>query len=98
MAALFDGQRGRLLQVDILPCKSGFHGGLRVPMIWGTDTHGIDTFVTEQFLVIGVGLETCVARDAELLCVRRFDLPLAVGHTYLIEIANSDVARNGTIL
>ena len=54
LAAFGDGERRRLLQIDVLAGERGFHGGLRVPVVRRADADGVDALIGEHILVIGV--------------------------------------------
>ena len=78
-APLGDGQRRRLLQVDVLAVLHRGDRDQRVPVIRRADDDGVDVLVGEQLAVVGVAGDA-VVRLAGFLGVEVVDQLLAVLH------------------
>jgi hypothetical protein len=66
-------------------------GDVRVPVVRRADKYGVDVFVGEQIVVVGVASDA-VVRLAEFCGVGFIDELFAIFHTIRVEIANSNDA------
>ena len=85
--ALRDGQRGRLLQVDVLAGTGRGNRDGRVPVVGRADDDRVDVAVGEQFAVVGVPGHA-VVRLAAALRVLAVDQHLGVLDAAGVEIAD----------
>src|SRR3954447_1708754 len=68
----------RLLAIHVLARLHGVNGGLLVPMVGGTDDHGVDVFAGQDLAVVASGEnivapEFFAARQAAVVAVRGGD-------------------------
>src|SRR5262249_1033731 len=84
---LGDGQRGRLLEVDVLAGLHGVDRDPHVPVVGGADHHRVDVLVREQLPVVGVPGDAVVGL-AGLLRVRVVHQGLGVFRAPAVEVAH----------
>src|SRR6266542_1688482 len=88
-APLGDGERGGLLQVDVLACLDRRYGDGCMPMIRRADHHGVDILAGEELAVVAVP-GYAVVRLAALLAVVTVDQRLGISDAFAVEIADGD--------
>src|SRR3546814_3928534 len=69
-SSFLDRERRGLLHVNVLPCDSSFHRGLRMPVVRRTDDHGIDVFIGNQVTVVVVGFHVYGRLPTVSFCLR----------------------------
>jgi hypothetical protein len=87
-----DGQRRRLLQVDVLPRFYGVNRNDRVPVIGRADDDGVDVLVRQQLAVVAIA-DHPVVRLPRLFRVLAVDQHLRVLDPPAVEIARRHDAR-----
>ena len=87
-----DGQRCRLLQVDVLAGLHGVNRQARMLVIGRTDDDGIDVAIGEQFAIVGIAGDAVIGL-AGLLAVLAVEEELGFVDALAVEIARRHDAR-----